>query len=154
MGIVAAMKKAGLSVKPVGYDPSTTDLTGPLTAAGAQTADVIVLQDIATGCVNLAKALTQLGLNKKVLTNPLCLDPRVAHQFDDRALTGEGRISDHLAAAEAAEEPPVRTAEAVERRQLCHARVDVFLHAFHHAVAVRRGNAPRKSAFVQQLGLE
>ena len=39
---------------------------------------MIVLQDIATGCVNLAKALTQLGLNQKVLTNPLCLDPRVA----------------------------------------------------------------------------
>ena len=78
IAIVAAMKKAGLSVKQVGYDPSTTDLTGPLTAAGAQSADVIVLQDIATGCVNLAKALTQLGLNTKVLTNPLCLDPRVA----------------------------------------------------------------------------
>ena len=78
IGIVDAMKRAGLSVKQVGYDPSTTDLTGPLTAAGAQTADVIVLQDIATGCVNLAKALTQLGLNQKVLTNPLCLDPRVA----------------------------------------------------------------------------
>ena len=78
LGIVAAMKKAGLTVTPVGYDQGTTDLTGPLTAAHAQTADVIVLQDIATGCVNLAKALTQLGLNKKVLTNPLCLDPRVA----------------------------------------------------------------------------
>ena len=39
---------------------------------------MIVLQDIATGCVNLAKALAQLGLNQKVLTNPLCLDPRVA----------------------------------------------------------------------------
>jgi len=78
IGIVAAMKKAGLSVKQVGYDPSTTDLTGPITAAGAQSADVIVLQDIASGCVNLAKALTQLGLKTKVLTNPLCLDPRVA----------------------------------------------------------------------------
>jgi branched-chain amino acid transport system substrate-binding protein len=78
VAIVNAMKKAGLSVKQVGYDPNTTDLVGPLTAAGAQSADVIVLQDVAAGCVNLAKALTQLNLNPKVLTNPLCLDPRVA----------------------------------------------------------------------------
>jgi branched-chain amino acid transport system substrate-binding protein len=78
VAIVNAMKKAGISVKQVGYDPNTTDLVGPLTAAGAQSADVIVLQDVAAGCVNLAKALTQLNLTPKVLTNPLCLDPRVA----------------------------------------------------------------------------
>jgi len=78
VAIVNAMKKAGISVKQVGYDPNTTDLVGPLTAAGAQNADVIVLQDVAAGCVNLAKALAQLKLDKKVLTNPLCLDPRVA----------------------------------------------------------------------------
>ncbi len=78
VAIVNAMKKVGISVKQVGYDPNTTDLVGPITAAGAQTADVFVLQDIASGCVNMAKALAQLGLTKKVLTNPLCLDPRVA----------------------------------------------------------------------------
>jgi branched-chain amino acid transport system substrate-binding protein len=78
VAIVNAMKRAGIDVKQVGYDPNTTDLVGPLTAAGAQSADVIVLQDVAAGCVNLAKALTQLKLNPKVLTNPLCLDPRVA----------------------------------------------------------------------------
>lgn len=78
VAIVAAMRKAGLSVKQVAYDPNTTDLTGPITAAGGQSVDVFVLQDVASGCVNMAKALTQLGLNNKVLTNPLCLDPRVA----------------------------------------------------------------------------
>ena len=72
------MKKVGIDVKQVGYDPNTTDLVGPITAAGGQYADVFVLQDVASGCVNMAKALTQLGLTKKVLTNPLCLDPRVA----------------------------------------------------------------------------
>jgi branched-chain amino acid transport system substrate-binding protein len=77
-GLVNAMEKVGIDVKQVGYDPTTTDLVGPLTAAGAQSADVLVLHDVASGCVNLAKALTQLRLNKKVLTNPLCLDPRVA----------------------------------------------------------------------------
>ena len=78
VAIVNAMKKVGISTKQVAYDPNTTDLVGPLTAAGAQTADLIVLQDVASGCVNLAKALSQLKLDKKVLTNPLCLDPRVA----------------------------------------------------------------------------
>jgi branched-chain amino acid transport system substrate-binding protein len=78
VAIVNAMRRAGLSVKQVGYDPNTTDLVGPITAAGGQSVDVFVLQDVASGCVNMAKALAQLGLNKKVLTNPLCLDPRVA----------------------------------------------------------------------------
>ena len=78
VAIVNAMKKVGLSVKQVGYDPNATDLVGPITAAGGQTADVFVLQDVASGCVNMAKALAQLKLTQKVLTNPLCLDPRVA----------------------------------------------------------------------------
>ena len=78
VAIVNAMKKVGLSVKQIAYDPNATDLVGPITAAGGQTADVFVLQDVAGGCVNMAKALTSLKLNSKVLTNPLCLDPRVA----------------------------------------------------------------------------
>ena len=78
VAIVAAMRKAGIATKQVSYDPNTTDLVGPITAAGGQSVDVFVLQDVASGCVNMAKALTQLGLNNKVLTNPLCLDPRVA----------------------------------------------------------------------------
>ena len=78
VAIVNAMKKAGISVKQVAYDPNTTDLVGPITAAGGQSADVFVLQDVASGCVNMAKALASLHLTQKVLTNPLCLDPRVA----------------------------------------------------------------------------
>ena len=34
VAIVAAMKKAGLSVKQVAYDPNATDLVGPITAVG------------------------------------------------------------------------------------------------------------------------
>ena len=78
VSIVAAMRRAGLTVRQVSYDPNTTDLVGPITAAGGQSADVFVLQDVASGCVNMAKALAQLRLTQKVLTNPLCLDPRVA----------------------------------------------------------------------------
>lgn len=78
VAIVNAMKRAGLSVTQIGYDPNTTDLVGPLTAVGAQNSDVTVVQDVASGCVNMAKALAQLGSKTKVLTNPLCLDPQVA----------------------------------------------------------------------------
>ena len=78
VAIVQAMRKVGLTVRQVGYDPNATDLVGPITAAGGQNADVFVLQDVASGCVNMAKALAQLRLTQKVLTNPLCLDPRVA----------------------------------------------------------------------------
>ena len=76
--IANALKKAGISAKQVGYDPNATDLVGPLTAAGAQNADVTVVQSNAAGCVGMAKALQQLGSKTKVLTNPLCLDPEVA----------------------------------------------------------------------------
>ena len=41
----------------VGFAPNATDLAGPLTAAGAQNADMIVPQSNAAGCVNIAKAL-------------------------------------------------------------------------------------------------
>ena len=49
VSIVAAMRKAGLTVKQVAYDPNTTDLVGPITAAGGQSADVFVVQDVAVG---------------------------------------------------------------------------------------------------------
>ncbi|MBO0868231.1 MAG: ABC transporter substrate-binding protein [Micromonosporaceae bacterium] len=78
----AAAKKglqdAGIQVKSVGYATNATDLLGPLTAAGGQTADVVVPMTDATGCINLAKALTQIHSTKPVVSNPLCLSPQVA----------------------------------------------------------------------------
>lgn len=76
--ITNALKRAGISTKQVGYDPNATDLVAPLTAAGAQNADLTVVQSNAAGCVGMAKALAQLGSKTRVLTNPLCLDPQVA----------------------------------------------------------------------------
>ena len=74
-----SLEAAGISTKLVGFDPNSTDLTGPLTAAGAQTADMVVPQSNATGCVNVAKTLDQLGVKgSKVVSNPLCLTPEVA----------------------------------------------------------------------------
>jgi branched-chain amino acid transport system substrate-binding protein len=74
----ASLESAGIKVTMVGFAPTATDLTGPLTAAGAQNADMIVPQSNAAGCVNIAKALDQLGKSKTpVVSNPLCLDPAV-----------------------------------------------------------------------------
>jgi branched-chain amino acid transport system substrate-binding protein len=76
--MVAGLEKAGLKVKRVGYEPNATDLVGPLTAAGAQSADMIVPQSDAKGCINLAKALEQTGVKAPVVSNPLCLSPVVS----------------------------------------------------------------------------
>jgi branched-chain amino acid transport system substrate-binding protein len=74
-----SLTDAGISTKLVGFDPNATDLTGPLTAAGAQSADIVVPQSNAAGCVNVAKTLDQLGVKgSKVVSNPLCLTPEVA----------------------------------------------------------------------------
>jgi branched-chain amino acid transport system substrate-binding protein len=76
--MVKGLQQAGLTVKRVGYEPNATDLVGPLAAAGAQSADMIVPQSDAKGCVNLAKALDQSGVKAPVVSNPLCLNPLVA----------------------------------------------------------------------------
>ncbi len=74
----ASLDSAGIKTTLVGFDANATDLTGPLTAAGAQNADMIVPQSNAAGCVNIAKALAQLGKSSTpVVSNPLCLDPAV-----------------------------------------------------------------------------
>ncbi|MGZ4337253.1 MAG: ABC transporter substrate-binding protein [Gaiellaceae bacterium] len=74
-----SLEAAGIATKLVGFDPNSTDLTGPLTAAGAQTADIVVPQSNAAGCVNVAKTLQQLGVpGSKIVSNPLCLSGEVA----------------------------------------------------------------------------
>jgi branched-chain amino acid transport system substrate-binding protein len=78
--IEAGLKAAGVTVKAVGYDESQTDLTGPLIAAGATTADMVIPYSDSSGCVNLAKSLIQLGITdaKKIVSAPLCLNGQVA----------------------------------------------------------------------------
>lgn len=74
-----SLESAGIKTTLVGFAPTATDLTGPLTAAGAQNADMIVPQTPANGCVAVAKALAQLGKSSTpVVSNPLCLTPEVA----------------------------------------------------------------------------
>jgi branched-chain amino acid transport system substrate-binding protein len=74
------LKDAGVDVKKVGYAQGQTDLIGPLTAAGAQNADIVIPYSDASGCVNQAKALKQLGITdaKKIVSAPLCLNPTVS----------------------------------------------------------------------------
>ena len=78
--IAQSLQKAGVTVKKVGYDESQTDLIGPLTSAGAQTADMVIPYSDSSGCVNLAKGLKQLGINdaKKIVSAPLCLNGQVS----------------------------------------------------------------------------
>ena len=74
----ASLESAGIKTTMVGFAANATDLTGPLTAAGAQNADMIVPQTPANGCVAVAKALAQLGKSSTpVVSNPLCLAPDV-----------------------------------------------------------------------------
>jgi branched-chain amino acid transport system substrate-binding protein len=78
--IADSLQAVGVKVKKVGYDESQTDLIGPLTSAGAQTADLVIPYSDSSGCVNLAKGLKQLGITdtKKILSAPLCLNGLVA----------------------------------------------------------------------------
>jgi branched-chain amino acid transport system substrate-binding protein len=78
--IAASLQHAGVKVRKVGYDESQTDLIGPLTSAGAQTADMVIPYSDSSGCVNLAKGLKQLGITdaKKIVSAPLCLNGQVA----------------------------------------------------------------------------
>ena len=83
--IAAGLKKAGISIKAVGYTQGQTDLTAPLTAAGATTADFIAPYGSASDCANQAKALKQLGItdSRKIMTAPLCLNSQVIDALGD-----------------------------------------------------------------------
>ena len=83
--IKAGLVAAGISVKAVGYPETQTDLTSVLTAAGAQTADMVIPYSDTAGCVNLAKSLKTLGITdpKKIVSAPLCLNGQVIQGLGD-----------------------------------------------------------------------
>ena len=82
---ITALKAEGIAVKSVAYPPTTTDVIAPLTAAGAATADIVIPGTDANGCVNMANALTQIGVTdpKKIVANPLCLNAQVISALGD-----------------------------------------------------------------------
>ena len=57
----------------------------PLTAASAASADMVIVNTDANGCVNMANALTQVGVTdpKKIVANPLCLNAQVLSALGD-----------------------------------------------------------------------
>jgi branched-chain amino acid transport system substrate-binding protein len=83
--IKQGLEAAGVTVKSVGYSETTTDLTSVLTAAGAQTADMVIPYSDTAGCVNLARSLTALGITdpKKIVSAPLCLNGQVISGLGD-----------------------------------------------------------------------
>jgi branched-chain amino acid transport system substrate-binding protein len=55
----------GMKAKVVGFDPKTNDLVGALTAAGAQSADMIApMLGAPDQCLAVAKAIDQLGIDQ------------------------------------------------------------------------------------------
>jgi branched-chain amino acid transport system substrate-binding protein len=72
------LEAAGVKVTAVGFDVQATDLLGPATAAGVQTADMVVPIGQGQGCVGIAKALKQLGVTKPIVATPVCLSGDVA----------------------------------------------------------------------------
>jgi branched-chain amino acid transport system substrate-binding protein len=83
--IAAGLRAAGVTVKSVGFTEGQTDLTGPLIAAGAQTADMVIPYSQSTDCVNLANSLKSLGITdaRKIVSAPLCLTGQVAAALGD-----------------------------------------------------------------------
>jgi branched-chain amino acid transport system substrate-binding protein len=81
--VVAAAEKLGMKAKNVAWNPNATDLIGPLTAAGAQTADAIQVTADPKGCVNLYKALQSAKIDTPVVSQPLCLNTDVVKAIGD-----------------------------------------------------------------------
>jgi len=83
--IKAGLEAAGVTVNEVGYPPNQTDLIGPLTSAGAQTADMVIPYSSANGCVNLANGLTALNItdSRRIVSAPLCLNGLVIQALGD-----------------------------------------------------------------------
>ncbi len=74
-----AMDAAGIDTKLVGFEPNATDLTGALTAAGAQSVDMIAAYVAdANQCLALIRAMDQLGIpDEKLVAFFECATPEI-----------------------------------------------------------------------------
>ncbi len=71
--IASALKIEGATSKVVAFDPTTPDLTAPLTASGAASADALVGLVFGNYCVTLKKDLDQLNIKTPVVVNVPCI---------------------------------------------------------------------------------
>ena len=78
VAIVNAMKKVGLSVRQVAYDPNSTDLVGPITGRRWPERRRVRPPGRRGRMRQHGEGPHAARAEQKVLTNPLCLDPRVA----------------------------------------------------------------------------
>ena len=79
-----ACKKAGLAVKLVPFDPTTSDLTGALTASGATAPNTAVAPLVTTpsNCLAAAKAIAQLKIKPtSVVWYTQCQQPSIKAQY-------------------------------------------------------------------------
>jgi branched-chain amino acid transport system substrate-binding protein len=81
--LTSGYEAAGLEVKRVSFQPNATDLLGPLTAAGAQSADVVTPLVLPPQCVNAARSLEQADIKAPIVATPLCLNADVAKALGD-----------------------------------------------------------------------
>ena len=83
-GQASAFKTAGISIKVVSYPANAPDLTVPLQAAGAATADVVMPVINPNDCVKFEQAIQQLKIpDEKVLASPICLTPATIQGLGD-----------------------------------------------------------------------
>src|SRR5581483_3584122 len=83
-GQTTAFQAAGIPIKKVSYPANTTDLTVPLLAAGAQSADLVMPVINPNDCGKFEKAVQQLGIkDEKVLASPICLTPATLQELGD-----------------------------------------------------------------------
>ena len=82
--IGGAVEQSGVKVKLVTFPAGSSDLVTPLTAAGAQTASVIMpLAVTPSACIATAKAYSQLGLQTPLLSANLCASNAIKSALGD-----------------------------------------------------------------------
>jgi branched-chain amino acid transport system substrate-binding protein len=83
-GQTTAFEAAGIPIKKVSYPGNTADLSVPLVAAGAQSADLVMPVINPNECGKFEKAIKALGIpDRKVLASPICLTPTTIQELGD-----------------------------------------------------------------------
>jgi branched-chain amino acid transport system substrate-binding protein len=100
--IKKSLESAGVKVKMVSFDAKTSDLVGPLTAAGAQSADMVTpMVNTPSNCLAAVKALKTLNIDpNKVVWFTLCAQPALLKGFGGdypKYISGISQSGDALA---------------------------------------------------------